>query len=155
MMRRLFNALTIGITLWASCFTASALAEEGTAFFRIVSPTAVEITGLSSNGVLTWSNASPGSTCLVQRADSLAAQNGWNDYMRVMTTGPLTSVQLFAKQVAQDMVFIPGGTFHALANQSTTEDFVFLTIWPGQPEPGVNEVYDGRREAWGTTYREI
>ena len=53
------------------------------------------------------------------------------------------------------VVFIPGGTFHALANTSGTEDFIFLTIWPGQPEPGVNEVYDGRREAWGKTYREV
>jgi len=53
------------------------------------------------------------------------------------------------------VVFIPGGTFHALGNKSETEDFVLLTIWPGQPEPGVNEVYDLRKEAWGTTFREI
>ena len=53
------------------------------------------------------------------------------------------------------VIFIPAGTFHALANKSTTEDFVFLTLWPGSPEPGVNEVYDGRKEAWGKTYREI
>ena len=52
-------------------------------------------------------------------------------------------------------VFIPGGTFHALTNKSQTEDFVILTIWPGDPEPGVNGVYDMRKEAWGTTYREI
>ena len=52
-------------------------------------------------------------------------------------------------------VFIPGGTFHALTNKSQTEDFVILTIWPGEPEPGVNGVYDLRKEAWGTTYREI
>ena len=58
--------------------------------------------------------------------------------------------------IGKDMVvFIPGGTFHALTNKSETEDFVLLTIWPGQPEPGVNEVYDLRREAWGTTFREI
>lgn len=53
------------------------------------------------------------------------------------------------------VVFIPGGTFHALSNQSRTQDFVILTIWPGQPEPGVNDVYDMRKEAWGRTYREI
>jgi mannose-6-phosphate isomerase-like protein (cupin superfamily) len=53
------------------------------------------------------------------------------------------------------VIFIPGGTFHALSNKSETEDFVLLTIWPGQPEPGVNEVYDLRKEAWGTTFREI
>ena len=52
-------------------------------------------------------------------------------------------------------VFIPGGTFHALSNKSNTEDFELITIWPGQPKPGVNEVYDMRKQAWGTTYREV
>ena len=110
-MKRLISALTIGVTCWASCFTASALAEDGIAFFRVVSPTAVEITALSSDGVLTWSNASPGATCVVQRADSLVGQNVWRDYMRVTTTGPHTSVQLFATQPPPGMVFIPGGIF--------------------------------------------
>lgn len=53
------------------------------------------------------------------------------------------------------VVFIPAGTFHALTNKSQTEDFTILTIWPGTPEPGANEVYDTRKEAWGTSYREI
>ncbi len=53
------------------------------------------------------------------------------------------------------VVFIPGGTFHALTNKSLTDDFELITVWPGQPAPGVNELYDMRKEAWGTTYREI
>ena len=53
------------------------------------------------------------------------------------------------------VVFIPGGTFHALTNKSETEDFELITVWPGQPAPGANEMYDLRKEAWGTTYREI
>ena len=53
------------------------------------------------------------------------------------------------------VVFIPAGTFHALTNKSQTEDFVIITIWPGTPEPGANGVYDMRKEAWGTSYREI
>jgi mannose-6-phosphate isomerase-like protein (cupin superfamily) len=53
------------------------------------------------------------------------------------------------------VVFIPADTFHALTNKSQTEEFVILTIWPGTPEPGANEVYDTRKEAWGTSYREI
>ena len=53
------------------------------------------------------------------------------------------------------VVFIPAGTFHALTNESQTEEFVIVTIWPGTPEPGANEVYDTRKEAWGTSYREI
>ena len=53
------------------------------------------------------------------------------------------------------VVFIPADTFHALKNKSETEDFEIITVWPGQPAPGVNGVYDMRKEAWGTTYREI
>lgn len=53
------------------------------------------------------------------------------------------------------VVFIPGGTFHALTNKSETEDFELITVWPGQPAPGANEMYDLRKEAWGTTYREV
>ncbi len=53
------------------------------------------------------------------------------------------------------VVFIPAGTFHALTNKSKTQDFEIITVWPGQPAPGANDVYDSRKEAWGTTYREI
>lgn len=56
---------------------------------------------------------------------------------------------------AGSVVFIPGGTFHALTNKSKTEDFELITVWPGQPAPGINELYDMRKEAWGTTYREV
>lgn len=35
---------------------------------------------------------------------------------------------------AGTIVFIPGGTFHALENKSDKEDFVLLTIWPLHPE---------------------
>jgi len=52
------------------------------------------------------------------------------------------------------VVFIPAGTFHALTNTSETEDFEIVTVWPGTPEPGANEVYDLRKESWGTSYRE-
>lgn len=53
------------------------------------------------------------------------------------------------------VIFIPDGTLHALTNKSKTEDFAIITIWPGQPEPGVNEVYDLRKKEWGKTYREV
>lgn len=58
--------------------------------------------------------------------------------------------------LARDMVvYIPAGTHHALTNKSDTEDFVIITLWPGTPAPGANEVYDLRREAWGASYREV
>ena len=53
------------------------------------------------------------------------------------------------------VVFIPSGVFHSLKNKSQTEDFEIITVWPGQPAPGANELYDLRQKAWGTTYREI
>jgi len=49
------------------------------------------------------------------------------------------------------VVFIPGGTFHALDNPNT-EDLIFLTLWP-KIAPGANGVYDERIEAWGTSFR--
>ena len=53
------------------------------------------------------------------------------------------------------VAFIPAGIFQSLTNKSPTEDFEIITVWPGQPAPGANEVYDMRKKAWGTTYREI
>ena len=52
----------------------------------------------------------------------------------------------------ESVVFIPGGTFHALSNPYD-EDLLFLTIWPRYPGPGVNPLYDQRIEAWGTSFR--
>jgi mannose-6-phosphate isomerase-like protein (cupin superfamily) len=49
-------------------------------------------------------------------------------------------------------IFIPGGTFHALDNPHD-DDLVLLTIWPRPPEPGANPIYDGRRKAWGSSFR--
>ena len=58
--------------------------------------------------------------------------------------------------LSRDMVvYIPAGTHHALTNKSQTEEFVIMTLWPGTPTPGANEVYDQRREAWGTSYQEV
>ena len=34
-----------------------------------------------------------------------------------------------------------------------TEDLEIITIMPGNPEPGINAVYDQRREKWGTSLR--
>ena len=53
------------------------------------------------------------------------------------------------------VVFIPGGTYHAILNENSTEDLELITVWPGQPAPVANEMYDMRQKAWGTTYREI
>jgi len=52
-------------------------------------------------------------------------------------------------------IFIPGGTLHKITNTGT-EDLEFLTIWPITPmEEGINGVYDGRKRAWGTSFRKV
>jgi mannose-6-phosphate isomerase-like protein (cupin superfamily) len=52
------------------------------------------------------------------------------------------------------VVFIPGGTFHAICNENSASDLELITVWPGQPAKGANEMYDMRLESWGTSYRE-
>ena len=52
-------------------------------------------------------------------------------------------------------IFIAAGTKHKITNMGT-DDLTFLTIWPLQPtEEGVNGVWDGRKRAWGTTFRKV
>jgi mannose-6-phosphate isomerase-like protein (cupin superfamily) len=50
-------------------------------------------------------------------------------------------------------VFIPGGTWHRVANPGT-EDLVLLTIWPQMPlQEGINDVSDLRKRARGKNFR--
>ncbi|RKP58298.1 cupin domain-containing protein [Cohnella endophytica] len=51
-----------------------------------------------------------------------------------------------------DVVFIPGGSNHAIANKSDTEELVIFTVWPKHPEEGANPVYDLRIREWGKSY---
>lgn len=51
-----------------------------------------------------------------------------------------------------DVIFIPGGTMHAIENRSETEELVIFTVWPKHPDVGVNPVYDQRIKEWGKSY---
>ncbi|HBP37987.1 MAG TPA: hypothetical protein DD640_04465 [Clostridiales bacterium] len=53
---------------------------------------------------------------------------------------------------AGDTVFIPGGVFHSLDNNSPTEDLVLLTFWENAQD---NEVYNLRVKAWGKSFKTI
>jgi len=48
-----------------------------------------------------------------------------------------------------DLVFIPGGVFHALENTSPTDDFILLTFWERAMD---NEVWHLRMNAWGKSF---
>jgi quercetin dioxygenase-like cupin family protein len=50
------------------------------------------------------------------------------------------------------VAFIPAGTVHSLHNPYSA-DLVLLTFMPRQPLPGVNPLYDERKEKWGTSFR--
>jgi mannose-6-phosphate isomerase-like protein (cupin superfamily) len=52
-------------------------------------------------------------------------------------------------------VFIPGGTLHRLDNRDSSEDLVLIAMWPKEPGPGVNYIYDARKRLWGTTFRKV
>ncbi|THF84634.1 cupin domain-containing protein [Cohnella fermenti] len=56
---------------------------------------------------------------------------------------------------AGDVVFIPGGSMHAIANRSDTEELVIFTVWSRLPEPGANPVYDLRLQEWGRSYKTV
>jgi mannose-6-phosphate isomerase-like protein (cupin superfamily) len=50
-------------------------------------------------------------------------------------------------------IYIPGGTWHKITNTGDTP-LEFLTIWPLSPDrEGINGVFDGRKKAWGTSFR--
>ena len=50
-------------------------------------------------------------------------------------------------------IYIPGGTWHRITNTGE-DDLEFLTLWPLAPDrEGINGVYDGRKRAWGTSFR--
>ena len=50
------------------------------------------------------------------------------------------------------LIYIPGGTEHYLVNNSKTEKFCLVTIWPDEKD---NETWVARKEAWGKTYKTV
>lgn len=54
---------------------------------------------------------------------------------------------------AGDVVFIPGGSFHAIENRSDNEELIIFTVWSRHPEQGANPVYDLRLEQWGKSFK--
>ena len=56
-------------------------------------------------------------------------------------------------ELVPDMVvFIPGGTVHALTNTGQA-DLEIITMMPHEMRPGINSLYDERLRAWGTGFR--
>lgn len=48
------------------------------------------------------------------------------------------------------LIYIPAGTHHCIENNSKTEKFCLLTLWPNEHD---NDCWEERLAAWGKTYK--
>ena len=51
-----------------------------------------------------------------------------------------------------EVIFIPGGVFHALDNRESDEDMCILTFWR---DYRFNDAYEERIKAWGKSFKTI
>lgn len=54
--------------------------------------------------------------------------------------------------VPNQVIFIPGGCFHALDNREGTEDLTILTIWK---DYRFNDGYEARMKVWGKSFKTV
>jgi formylglycine-generating enzyme required for sulfatase activity len=86
-------------------------ASQGARFFRICGPTATTIDELSTNGLLIWSNAEPGSNYIVQTTDVLTTNTTWEDYVQIPATGSVNTNLIVDFNPPTGMALIPAGPF--------------------------------------------
>lgn len=99
--------------LWTVCFMLASLLvapADNITFWRVLSSQTNTMTGMDPSGTLTWSNSVAGEEAQVQRATSLAQEN-WQDYIKVPTTGMTASVWVVDPNPPVGMVLIPAGSF--------------------------------------------
>jgi formylglycine-generating enzyme required for sulfatase activity len=85
--------------------------SEGQAFFQIIGPAPTSIIGITADGVVTWTNATTGVTCMVQTAKTLLDPTNWNDYVQVPVTSAITRHWIFDPKPPTNMALIPAGIF--------------------------------------------
>ena len=110
-MERIRKVIGIAWAVMGFCVLTSAVGQQAGEFFRIVSPTNTAITALSSDGLMVWTNAAIGATCVVQRASSVAGTSNWVDYVREAQTNATMAVRLFDLTPPAGMILIPAGCF--------------------------------------------
>lgn len=64
-------------------------------FFRITGQTNSAITGYTSQGLLTWTNAAVGDSCDVEWLGSLGVSNSWETFVHYSVTSSVSQVQVF------------------------------------------------------------
>jgi formylglycine-generating enzyme required for sulfatase activity len=97
------------------------LSADSGRFFRIVGPAAISVTGISSDGYVTWTNAVTNVTCSVQTALRLVGLSDWVDYVQVPVSNHVITHRLFDPNPPPGMVLIPAGSF-TMGNCMGTND---------------------------------
>jgi formylglycine-generating enzyme required for sulfatase activity len=80
----------------SGCWVFSAVAATpAQGYFRIQGDTNTVITGFTSSGWLTWTNAGVGTTCTVEWAGSLGISNDWKTFVNYPVIEPVCQVQAY------------------------------------------------------------
>ena len=84
--------------------------QQEKAFFRIQSPTNLQVTAFRADGTLEWSNAVVADVqCTVQRATTLEGVGDWVDFTTLAVTNAVMSLKVFDPFPPEGMVLIPAG----------------------------------------------
>ena len=73
-------------------------------------------------------------------------------YYILSGSGKLTLNDEVIDVVANQVIFIPAGCFHALDNSDSDEDMCILTFWR---DWRFNEAYEERIKQWGTSFKTV
>lgn len=107
----MYSERTLLLSLACLWFSSLADSKAGDVFFwRVVDSQVNEIVSIDSGGLLVWSNATSVSTSLVQKTTNLA-NDSWQDYVEIVSTGTLLSVDISRPNPPPGMVPIPAGSF--------------------------------------------
>jgi len=102
------------IPLLAGCVCLLAQARtwgQARQYFRILGTNPTAITRIEASGFVTWSNATPGVTCIVEVASSLTESNAWRPYAQIPVTATVMRARLFDLHPPQGMSLVPAGCF--------------------------------------------
>jgi sulfatase modifying factor 1 len=86
-------------------------AFAGSRFYRISSYSNSVIGSIEPSGHVTWSNALPGVTCIVEVADTLTGTNGWRTYAQIEVTDTVVRTRLFDFDPPEDTALIPASWY--------------------------------------------
>jgi formylglycine-generating enzyme len=89
------------------------------------------MTSIDELGYVTWTNATPGVTCIVEVADTLEGTNVWRTFVQVPETATVMRARLFDLHPPQGMTLIPAGCYQMgnSMNDSPQSDTPVHTVY--------------------------